>query len=177
MKKIATSQLCVSAALIALGFVCSLIKVIDLPMGGAVTCCSMLFIALIGYLYGPLLGIIGATAYGVLQFVTNPYFLNIFQVLCDYFFAFSSLGLAGFFFKRKHGLSIGYLVGVFFRFVFSVLSGVIFFGEYASSYNMNAFWYSFLYNGSYIGLEALITIVIINIPPVAKAIGRVKSVV
>ena len=35
--------------------------------------------------------------------------------------------------------------------------------------------YSFAYNGSYLGAEALITIVIINLPPVKKALVYMKK--
>ena len=48
-----TKQLVYSAVAIALAVVCSMIKFANLPMGGSVTLFSMLFIALIGYWYGP----------------------------------------------------------------------------------------------------------------------------
>ena len=50
-----TKQLVYSAVAIALAVVCSMIKFANLPMGGSVTLFSMLFIALIGYWYGPML--------------------------------------------------------------------------------------------------------------------------
>ena len=177
MKKFSVRSLCVSGVLIALGFVCSLIKVIDLPMGGAVTLCSMFFISLIGFIFGPMVGFVSALAYGLLQFISNPYVLNIPQVICDYFLAFGSLGISGLFWKTKNekvGLTVGYLSSAFGRFVFSFLSGMIFFAEYVPE-NMAAPVYSFLYNGAYIGLEALITVVIINIAPFRRAILRIKN--
>lgn len=174
MNKFSTQKLCVSGALVALGFVCSLIKVIDMPMGGSVTLCSMMFISLIGFMYGPVVGFTSAIAYGILQFISNPYVLNIPQVLCDYIFAFGSLGLSGFFTNsNRHGLTMGYLCGAFGRFVFSFLSGFIFFAEYAPE-TMAAPLYSFLYNGAYLGAEALISIIVLNIPPFKKAIMRIK---
>ena len=69
----------------------------------------------------------------------------------------------------------GYLLGCFGRFVFSFLSGMIFFGSYASDYGMSAPVYSFLYNGAYIGAEVLITLVIIMLPPVAKGLQMLKN--
>ena len=45
-----------SAAALALGFITSYVKIIDMPWGGSVTLCSMLFITLIGYWYGPKVG-------------------------------------------------------------------------------------------------------------------------
>lgn len=70
-------------------------------------------------------------AYGLLQFVLEPIFYTIPQMLVDYPLSFGALGLAGFFYQKKHGLIIGYLAGVLGRFFFAFLSGVIFFASYA----------------------------------------------
>lgn len=175
MKKMTVKTLVFSAVAIALATITSFIKIIDLPMGGAVTLFSMLFIALIGYWFGPSVGLISAFVYGILQFVIDPYFLTFIQVLCDYVFAFGCLGLSGFLHKKKFGLQFGYILGVFGRFVFSVISGVVFFAEYAEGTGHGPFIYSVLYNGAYLGLEALITLIIISIPPVTKALNYVKK--
>ncbi len=174
-KKFSTKQLVFSAVAMALAMVTSMIKLFDLPMGGSVTLCSMLFICLIGYWYGLYGGLTAAIAYGFLQLIVDPYIISLPQMLTDYIFAFGALGLSGVFSNKKHGLLYGYLLGVLGRFVFSFLSGMIFFGSYASSYNMTAPVYSFVYNGAYIGAEALITIVIILLPPVAKGLLRIKN--
>ncbi len=113
-----TKQLVYSAMAIAIAFVCSMIKPFEMPMGGSVTLLSMLFIVLIAYWYGPYVGIMTAVAFGLIQFVTEPIFYTIPQMLLDYPLAFGALGLAGFFNKKKWGLQIGYLVGVAVRFVF-----------------------------------------------------------
>jgi thiamine transporter len=170
---ITTRQLVFSAVGIALAVVASLMKVLALPMGGSITLFSMLFIVLIAYWYGPYVGIATGIAYGLLQFVLEPIFYTIPQMIVDYPLAFGALGLAGFFCKQKHGLLIGYIVGVFGRFVFAFLSGLLFFASYAPE-GMNAVVYSILYNGSYIGAEAVITIIIIALPPVSKAMAHVK---
>ena len=146
-----TRQLVFSAMAMALAMVTSTIKIIDMPMGGSVTLFSMLFICLIGYWYGLRSGLMTAVAYGFLQLITNPYIISILQMLTDYIFAFGALGLSGIFCKSKYGLVKGCLVGVLGRFFFTFLSGMIFFGSYASSYNMTAPVYSFVYNGAYRG--------------------------
>lgn len=174
-KKIGTRQLVFSAAAMALAMVTSEIKLVDMPMGGSVTLCSMLFICLIGYLFGLRTGLTAAAAYGFLQLIMNPYIISIAQMLTDYIFAFGALGLSGIFSNKKHGLVKGYLLGVLGRFFFTFLSGMIFFGSYAADYNMTAPVYSFVYNGSYLGLEALISVVLILLPPVHKGILKVKS--
>lgn len=171
--KLTTRQLVFSAAAIALAMVTSMIKVVDMPLGGSATLLSMLFITLIGYWYGPAAGITTGMAYGLLQFVIEPIFYTIPQMLTDYPLAFGALGLAGFFCSRKYGLFMGYALGVFGRFVFTFLSGVLFFAAYAPE-GMSAVRYSFLYNGSYLLAEAVITLVVLAIPPVNKAMAYIK---
>lgn len=168
-------RLVFSAVAIALAMITSMIKLFDLPMGGSVTLCSMLFICVIGYWYGLSGGLMAAVAYGILQMVVDPYIISIPQMLTDYIFAFGALGLSGLFWDKKNGLIWGYLLGVMGRFVFAFFSGMIFFGSYAASYNMAAPVYSFVYNGAYIGAEALITVILLMLPPVAKGLAKVKA--
>jgi len=174
-KKFNTKQLVFSAMAMALAMITSMIKLFELPMGGSVTLCSMLFICLVGYLYGISGGLMAAISYGFLQLIVDPYIISIPQMLTDYIFAFGALGLSGLFARKKHGLVLGYLAGVLGRFFFAFLSGMIFFGSYASSYNMAAPVYSFVYNGAYIGAEAAITVILLMLPPVSKGLARVKQ--
>ncbi len=176
-KRIGTKQLVFSAMAMALAMVTSMIKLIDMPMGGSVTLCSMLFICMIGYLFGLRGGLMAAIAYGLLQLIVDPYIISIPQMLVDYIFAFGALGLSGVFSGKKHGLLWGYLLGVLGRYFFSFLSGMIFFGSYAASYHMSALVYSLVYNGAYLGLEALITTIIILLPPVSRGFLKVKNMV
>ena len=171
-----TKRLVFSAAAIALAQTASMIKVIEMPMGGSVTLLSMLFIVLIGYWFGPSAGLITGAAYGLLQFMIEPVFYTIPQMLTDYPLAFGALGLSGFFHKQKHGLIIGYMAGVLGRYFFSFLSGVIFFASYAPD-NMPAALYSLVYNGSYLGTEVAITFILLALPPVSKALQQVKRMV
>ena len=69
----------------------------------------------------------------------------------------------------------GYLGGVAGRCFFSFLSGWIFFGTYAAGYGISAPVYSFLYNASYLGAEAVLTVLIVNLPPVRKALLHIKD--
>lgn len=172
-KKLTTKQLVFSAVAIAVAVVCSMIKIFEMPMGGSVTMLSMLFIVLIAYWYGPYVGIMTAVAYGLVQFVTEPIFYTIPQLLLDYPLAFGALGLAGFFRKKKWGLQIGYIVGVLGRFLFATVSGVVFFAAYAPE-GMHPLVYSIAYQASYLLPEALITLVVISIPQMSKALASVK---
>lgn len=176
-KKFSVKQLVFSAMAIALAFVTSFLKIIDMPMGGSVTLLSMLFIVLIGYWYGLGAGLTAATAYGILQLVIDPYIISFPQMLVDYVFGFGALGLSGIFSKNKskYNLLFCYGIGVLGRFFFSFLSGWIFFATYLPEFFNSAVVYSLAYNGAYLGLEALITIVILSLPPVSKALAYVKK--
>lgn len=171
-----TRQLVFSALSIALATTMSFLKLFDMPMGGSVTLFSMLFITLIGYWYGPKIGIVTAVAYGFLQLILDPYILSIPQLFVDYIFAFGALGLSGFFSRTKNGLILGYLAGVLGRFVFAVLSGVIFFASSAEGTGMTPLVYSIAYNGSYLAAEAAITLILLCLPPVRAAIAQVKRI-
>lgn len=173
-KKLTTKQLTYSAAALALAMVCSMIKFTNLPMGGSCTLCSMLFVALIGYWFGPYIGLTAGFAYGLLQFIIEPIFYTLPQMLIDYPLSFGALGLSGFFAGKKNGLPLGYLTGVAGRYVFAVISGVIFFGSYAPE-GTPALLYSLGYNATYIVPEAIITFIIISIPAVAKALGQIRK--
>ncbi len=177
-KKMTTKQLVFSAMAIALATVISVtIKLPSLPLGGSITAFSMLIICLIGYWYGPKTGIIAAITYGILQFIVGPYFVHPLQVLLDYPLAFGALGLSGFFSNAKHGLIKGYLVGVLGRFIFHCISGVIFYTEYVGNFggNVAAIWTGIVYNMTYIVPEAVITLILIALPPVNKALALLKK--
>ena len=75
--------------------------------------------------------------------------------------------------KSKHGLVKGYLFGVLARYVFAVISGWLFFGEYAWD-GWAALPYSLVYNGCYIFAEAALTVLVLSIPAVSKAMKKVK---
>ena len=169
-------ELAYCSVALALAYVSStFLKLVHMPMGGSITLFSMLFICLIGYWYGLRTGLLTAIAYGLLQLVTNPWIISLPQMLFDYILAFGALGLSGLFANSKKGLIKGYLAGVLGRLLFSFISGIAFFASSAAEYNMSAPLYSIAYNGAYIGGEALLTIVVLLIPPVNKALGRIKS--
>lgn len=171
--RISVKQITVSALCLALAFVLSNIKLFKLPMGGSLTVFSMFFVAYIGYLYGPRVSISAAFAYGLLQMITDPYIISIPQLICDYVLAFTALGLAGFFCNKKFGMFKGYFAAILGRYFFAVLSGVVFFGDYAPE-GTSALGYSLTYNASYIGAEAILTVAVLCIPAVRAALNRIK---
>lgn len=173
-RTISTKQLVFCAICMALAYALSFVKLFDAPMGGSITLMSTFFITLVGYLYGPYIGIVTGVAYGFLQLIAGPYFVHPLQILVDYPLAFGALGLSGFFTNSKYGMIKGYLLGITGRLFFAVLSGVVFFASYAG--DMNVFVYSFLYNLSYIGIEGIITMAVLMVPVVKAGINQVKQI-
>ena len=172
--KISTKQLVFCAIAMALALVTSYIELYPFPFGGSITLLSMGFVCMIGYLYGARISIPVAIAYGLLQFIIKPYIYHPVQVLFDYPLAFGALGLSGFFYQSKNGLLKGYLLGIVGRWIFSSISGYVFFAEYAWD-GWNPLAYTLAYNGAYIYSEAAITILLFAIPAVSKAIAQVKK--
>ena len=177
-KKVTTKQMVFASMAIALAtVVATVIKLPSLPNGGSVTLFSMLLVTLVGYWYGPGIGITAAVGYGILQFITGPYVVHPLQVIIDYPLAFGALGISGYFRYAKNGLWKGYLAGVAGRFFFASLSGVIFYTVYVDGFkeNMMAIWGSLVYNMTYIIPETVITMVILMIPAVQTALGKIKE--
>lgn len=169
-KRWSTRMLANAALCIALSFILSYIRLYKMPQGGSITCASMLPIFLFAYAYGVIPGFVTGMAYGLLQFIQDAYFVHPIQLLLDYPLAFAMLALAGLFREKGWGLYVGITLGALGRMVCAVLSGVIFFAEYAG--DMNPWVYSIVYNVTYIVPEAIICMVLAAIPSVRKTALR-----
>ena len=174
-----TRQLVFCAMAIALGFATSYVKILPMPWGGSITLCSMLFVALIGYWYGPKIGLCAGFAYGLLQFLQDggSYILSPLQACLDYIVAFAALGCSGFFSNRKNGLIKGYLIAILARGFFHTIGGYLYWMDYMpETFPVSlASICPIAYNYSYILAEGIITIIILCLPPVKNAMMRVKK--
>ena len=178
-KSFSVKQLVFSAAALALAFVTSYIRIFSMPWGGSVTLCSMLFVTLIGYWYGPRIGITAGFAYGLLEFVQDggSYILDPLQACLDYIFAFAALGISGFFSKSKNGLLKGYIAAILARGLFHSIGGYIYWMDYMPEEfpaSLRAV-YPIVYNYAYIVIEGIITVIIISVPAVKKALAQIKK--
>ena len=173
-KKLSVRQLTFCAAAVALGTVLSNIKLLHFPTGGSITLLSMLVSCLPGCWFGLGAGLMSGVAYGLLQFLIDPYVLFPAQFIVDYLLAFGALGLSGLFVNAKNGVIKGYLAAVAGRYLFAVLSGWLFFGAYAWE-GWNPLAYSLVYNAIYIFTEAAITIILLLLPPVKKTLRQLKQ--
>ncbi len=164
--KLTTKVLVLIAVTVALSTVLGSLTLYKMPQGGSITPGSMVPILLLSFIYGPEVGFLTGLIYGFINLITGPYILHPMQVLLDYPLPFMLLGLSGYFKNTYLGCS----VGVLGRFISHVLSGVIFFADYAG--NQNPWIYSIVYNGSYLLPELFLTLIIFALLP----LGRLKSI-
>jgi len=164
--KMGTRVIVYAGLCISLSFVLSSIRIIRMPQGGSVTPASMLPLFIFAFIFGPLPGILAGMAYGFLQLLQDAFVVHWAQLILDYPLAFAAIGIAGCF---KRFRTIGILSGAVTKTFFHVLSGFIFFSEYAPE-GQNAVIYSIIYNGTFMSVETAITIVLAI--PILAALGR-----
>ena len=163
-----------SALMIAVATVLSMFGLFKLPNGGSVTIGSMIPIILISLKYPLDWSLAAAFAYSLIQMiqgfypppVENIYYYTL-MVLFDYVFAFSVLCLAGPLYRKfsdkwptRVRIMIAAIICFVLRFICHFLSGMIVWGYYAPE-NQPVWLYSFLYNGSYMLGECLISGIIL----------------
>ena len=149
----------------ALGYVLDLIG-FGMPQGGSVTF-VLVPVILIAFRRGIMAGVVTGFLIGLLQVVTGRFYpaplsfeIVIMQVGIDYFIAFMVAGLAGLLRptyikayeqhnKKKMAIAVvtGAFIASFLRYLAHVLSGILFFGEFAEGKNVVV--YSLGYNSTY----------------------------
>ena len=168
--------LCEGAIMVALAQVLGYLKFFELPQGGSITVGMLpIFLYCARWGFGP--GMLASIVYSVLQLLLDGAYAWGWQSMVgDYILAFSVLGLAGLFHKNHYGFYYGILVGGFglligtavgcaARFLVHYLTGVFVWGAYMPEtffgMTMTTPWfYSALYNGSYMVLDMLLCAVI-----------------
>lgn len=162
-QKLYTKKLVLGSLCIAISFILSFFKIMSMPQGGSVTLASMFPLIIYAFICGPSAGITAGVAYGFLQFLQDAYAAHWISILLDYPVAFACLGLAGFVPSHIKSLEIKFALGAFLavlgRLTMHVLSGAIFFAEYAPE-GMNPWLYSIGYNGSFLVIEFSITLIL-----------------
>ena len=176
--KLSARRLAVCGVAIAMGFILSYVK-FELPYGGSVTAFSMFCICIIGYFYGIKAGLLSAVAYSILQFIQSggSYMLSPMQICCDYFFAFTALGITGFFYKKDKFIP-AYFLAIMVRGLFHTIGGYLYWMDYMPENfpQSLAALYPIIYNYSYILIEGVITILILKIPAVSKMLKRLQTI-
>lgn len=158
MGSIGDTRVLTEAALsVALAFVLSFIKLLDLPFGGSVSL-EMIPLVLFALRHGAAAGMLTGAVYGMLSLISNPFIVHPVQLLLDYPVAFGALGLAGLFRPTTLGTVLGALLATAARFAAHFASGVVFFASYAPE-GWNPFLYSAAYNAVYLVPSLVIAVV------------------
>lgn len=156
---------------LALTTILNMLKIYKFPQGGGITLGSMIPIILISYAYDPLVGMLTGFLFGMISLFIDPYIVHPVQVLFDYPIPYMALGISGFF---KKNIILGTIVAAFFKFLAHFISGVVFFGSFVPQ-KMSPIIYSLLVNGSLVGSDCVICIVLLSFLPFRRLIKSISS--
>ncbi len=148
------------------------------PSGGAIGI-ALAAVFIVSFRRGPVAGIITGLIMGLLDLadgfyaIAGDWWKAFIQVALDYWLAYPLAGLAGVFYKelKKDGATakrkiifvvLGCLLGGLLKFLSHYLSGVLFWGDDASSFawglsSLNKWGYSFIYNIAYMAPSILLS--------------------
>ena len=172
----------------ALAVALSNLKFFHLPYGGSVSL-EMLPIFYIAIVYGGVAGCVAGLLLGVGQLFFGAYIIHPVQLVLDYPMAFTVLGVGGFFATlipmKKSDDTFDYLrvvlvsmlvvfIGSVLRYAVHVISGVVFFAEYAPE-GSNVLLYSLVYNAGYM-VPNLILSAILFVPVVITGGALMKRI-
>lgn len=158
-------MLCEGAMMVALAQVLSYVKLMQLPNGGSMTP-AMFPILFFAVRWGLTPGLMAGFTFGLLQLIFDGAYAWGWQsMLLDYLVAFTPLGLAGLFRRKKWGIFAGTLLGCFGRFLVHYISGVTIYRiliptECLGQTFTDPSLYSLVYNGSYMLLNTLLALVL-----------------
>ena len=153
---------------VALAAGLNFLKLFEAPQGGSVSL-EMLPLFFVALRRGTGTGVLAGVLFGFLNLFLKPYIVTPVQFLLDYPVAFGVLGVAGWFASQtstgeprfgRLGVVAGVAAGSALRFLSHLISGVVFFAQYAPK-GQNVWVYSALYNAGYLVPEALLTAAIL----------------
>ena len=170
-----TRTLVECALMIALGTVLANIKIFEMPNGGSITLLSMLPFILVSYRHGTKWGLFTGFVNSLLQMLLGFYappapglLPLVGMILLDYVLAFGVIGFAGLGRGKPHGIFWGSVLGGAARFVVHYISGITIYKilaptEIFGTVFDNPALYSLIYNGSYVGIDLVLCLVIFGI--------------
>ena len=207
-----TQRLVKTSILLAIATVLSVVKLFSMPFGGTITPASMMPVILIAYIYGTKWGLFSAFIYGILQMITGMNVVSamflpgesqmviwhaVLVCVIDYILAYMMLGFGGVFKNKIKNQSLSIALGTFvsmlLTYIMHIVSGYIFYGDWAEwfftqdgfysfgetivesfSGNLLSLIYSVIYNGLYMIPEIIITVLLT--PFVYAVLKKSKSV-
>jgi len=184
-----TTRLLVEIALtIALSFVLDELRLFQMPQGGTVSL-SMLPVLVLSFVRGPGAGVTAGLLFGLVDLATPPvYIVHPVQLVMDYPAPYALVGLAGLLRGRwlsalaRHAdfpattlaLVPGVALGAVLRYLAHLVSGAVFFAEYAPE-GQPVWVYSALYN-LYVPVSAVacLAAAAVVLPSLSRAVRPVE---
>lgn len=161
--------ICEGAIFVAAAIVLSYLKIpVGFSLGGFGGSIDLVMVPLIFFAvrWGAGWGLGAGLIYGTLKFLfAGGAAINWQSLLLDYSLAYMMVGLAGLMKNRVSGLVVGGIIGCIGRFAIHFISGVTIYAEYMPEEFMdltmtNPWFYSLLYNGTYMLPNTIIAIAI-----------------
>ena len=138
------------ALCVALSFVMSKINLFTMPQGGSVDF-ELVPLILFAYRRGWKWGINAGILTGIMRILLGSHFYTPIQVILDYPLAYSFVGLVD-----LHPWWLGLIVAWAGQTASSVVSGAIFFAQYAPE-GQSPWVYSFFYNAPVLGMKYILS--------------------
>lgn len=172
---------------LGLSFALSYVKISPLPLGGSITLASFVPVLIYAYVYGVVDGLIMGLMFGLLNFISGPYILTPFTFILDYLLAFASIGIMGIAKKFTKKTTFNVVLGTIFvfilRFMFHLISGVIYFMQDAVWVDLpdwalsNAFVYSFIYQSVYVPADCAIATIVMYVLAKTKVLEKLTALI
>ncbi len=171
-----TKSLCLGAIAIAMTCLLSCI-LIPLPTGASISCGSWLPLMVLALVYDHRLAMVSGIACGCLAPLILPGWSLVHwaQFFLEYLVIFSSMGYAGILgYKSRSSIVLAACLSVCIRVIAQILSGVIFFGQYAWE-GWGAWGYCLVFHLTAKIPEAIFTILILISLPLSRLSKLVKG--
>ena len=183
-----TAILVEGALMVALAFILSIIPFIELPWGGSITLFSTLPIFIMSLRHGAKWGVGTAAVYSLLQLTqgmdsvvavpAKTIFTMVLCALLDYVLAYTVLGFTGPIARRfknpTGGLAVGICATGLVRYLLSVLSGILLWGQWAWD-GWPVWIYSFAYNALWCLPDLAIVLAAALLLSRVKALGLIPQ--
>lgn len=157
----------------AISYVLYMIPLIRYPQGGGITLLSMMPVMILSIICGRSAGLTGGLIFGLLKLLNGAVIVHPVQFLLEYVLGNMVLGIAGTFGSdKKYKVVYGCILAVVISVTLSIISGVVFFGQFAPE-GVSKIVYSLIYNISSSGLEGLVVTIVITMLP----LNRINKVV
>lgn len=177
-KKMDTRSIAFAGVSVALSFALSFVKFKVNANGGSITVASMLPIILYAYFFGPIRGLTVGLIHGLLQFIESAYVISPLSFFLDYPLAFAGVAFAGVMGvvlknKPKIALISGAVLAFVFRFIMHFCSGFLYYADMSPAAAWQA---NFIYQCSYVPIDAAICLVLLIALVVSPGFNTLKRI-